>query len=44
MVFPDKVKTGQLYLIDRSSGKIAGTISQSMTEAEISAAIEAALH
>ncbi|WP_273241555.1 thioredoxin family protein [Hyphomonas atlantica corrig.] len=43
MVFPDRVKTGQLYLIDRSSGTVVGTVSQSMTEVEISAAIEAAL-
>ena len=42
-IFPEKVKTGQLYLVDRSSGDIVGTVSQSMTEADITAAIQAAL-
>lgn len=42
-IFPDKIKTGQLYLIDRSSGDVISTVTKSMSEAEIAAAIEAAL-
>ena len=42
-IFPEKIKTGQLYLIDRSSGDVLSTVTKSMSEAEIVAAIDGAL-
>jgi thiol-disulfide isomerase/thioredoxin len=42
-VFPERIKTGQLYLIDRSSRDVISTVTKSMSEAEIVAAIDAAL-
>lgn len=37
--FPDKVKTGRLYLVDLDSGEVVGTVDKSMDEAAITAAI-----
>ena len=37
--FPDKVKTGRLYLINLDSGDVIGTVDKSMDEAAITAAI-----
>ena len=37
--FPDKVKTGRLYLVDLDSGEVVGTVDKSMDEAAIAAAI-----
>jgi thiol-disulfide isomerase/thioredoxin len=37
--FPDKIKTGRLYLIDLDTGAVISSIDKSMDEAAISAAI-----
>ena len=37
--FPDKVKTGRLYLVNMDSGEVVGTVDKSMDEAAIAAAI-----
>ncbi|MEL6691585.1 MAG: thioredoxin family protein [Pseudomonadota bacterium] len=37
--FPDKVKTGRLYLVNLDSGEVVGTVDKSMDEAAITAAI-----
>lgn len=37
--FADKVKTGQLFLVDLGSGEIISTVDKSMDDAEIIAAI-----
>lgn len=42
-VFGDKVKTGRLYLVDLDSGDVISTVDKSMTEADIAAAINAAV-
>ncbi|MFN3212166.1 MAG: thioredoxin family protein [Henriciella sp.] len=40
--FPDKVKTGRLYLVNMDSGEVVGTVDKSMDEAAIAAAISEA--
>ena len=42
-VFGDKVKTGRLYLVDLDSGDVISTVDKSMAEADIAAAINAAV-
>ncbi|MEL7033014.1 MAG: thioredoxin family protein [Pseudomonadota bacterium] len=37
--FPEKIKTGRLYLVNLDSGEVISTVDKSMDEAEISAAI-----
>ena len=37
--FPDKVKTGRLYLVNLDSGEVVGTVDKSMDEAAITTAI-----
>ena len=37
--FPEKVKTGRLYLINLDSGEVIGTVDKSMDEAAIKTAI-----
>ena len=37
--FPEKIKTGRLYLVNLDSGEVISTIDKSMDEAAISAAI-----
>ena len=37
--FPDKIKTGRLYLVILDSGEVVGTVDKSMDEAAITAAI-----
>ena len=37
--FPDKIKTGRLYLVNLDSGEVVGTVDKSMDEAAITAAI-----
>ena len=41
--FPDKVKTGRLYLINLDSGDVIGTVDKSMDDAAITAAITEAV-
>ncbi|MEL6725434.1 MAG: thioredoxin family protein [Pseudomonadota bacterium] len=40
--FPDKIKTGRLYLVNLDTGDVISTIDKSMDEAAITAAITAA--
>ncbi|MEM1088311.1 MAG: thioredoxin family protein [Pseudomonadota bacterium] len=40
--FSTKIKTGKLYLIDRDTGTIVSTIDKSMSEADITEAIDSA--
>ena len=40
--FSAKIKTGKLYLIERETGMIVSTIDKSMSEADITQAIESA--
>ncbi|GAB5454080.1 MAG: hypothetical protein Hens2KO_03090 [Henriciella sp.] len=40
--FPDKVKTGRLYLVNLDSGEVVGTVDKSMDEEAITAAISEA--
>ena len=40
--FPDKVKTGRLYLVNLDSGEVVGTVDKSMDEAAITSAISEA--
>lgn len=40
--FDGKIKTGRMYLINRSTGEIISTVDKSMEEAEIAAAISQA--
>lgn len=37
--FPEKIKTGRLYLVNLDSGEVVATVDKSMDEAAISAAI-----
>lgn len=37
--FPDKIKTGRMYLVDMDSGEVISTVDKSMDEAAITAAI-----
>ena len=41
-LFPDKIKTGRLYLFNLQTDEIIGEIGKDMSEAEITTAIEAA--
>lgn len=38
-LFPEKIKTGRLYLVDLQSGEVISAIDKSMDEAAITAAI-----
>ena len=40
--FPEKIKTGRLYLVDLDSGVVISTVDKSMDEAAIAAAISEA--
>ena len=40
--FPDKIKTGRLYLVNLDTGAVISTVDKSMDEAAITAAITAA--
>ena len=40
--FPDKIKTGRLYLVNLDTGAVISTVDKSMDETEITAAITAA--
>ena len=40
--FPNKIKTGKLYLIDLTAGEIVGTIDKNMDESAITQSIRAA--